>query len=137
MSADSGVPIRELRVDGGAVRMDLLCQLQADLSGIPVVRPVVRETTALGAAFLAGLAEGIWSGYDALERAWGVDKRFEPRMNDETRASERERWKRAVERSRNWVTGCGTSTAPRTGTRVDPRATAAGTLSRNRHFPIR
>jgi glycerol kinase len=104
MATATGSPVTELRVDGGAVRMDLLCQLQADLSGIPVVRPVVRETTALGAAFLAGLAEGCWDGFDALERAWGVDKRFEPDMNDASRASSRERWRRAVERSRDWET---------------------------------
>jgi glycerol kinase len=93
----------ELRVDGGAVRMDLLCQLQSDLSGIPVLRPVVRDTTALGAAFLAGLAEGVWEDIEALDIAWGVDRRFEPGMDERTRAGKRERWQRAVERSRNWA----------------------------------
>ncbi len=90
----------ELRVDGGATRMDLLCQLQADLSSIPVVRPVVRETTALGAAFLAGLAEDVWDGFASLESSWGVEKRFEPLMDRANRAAHRERWRRAVERAR-------------------------------------
>jgi glycerol kinase len=92
----------ELRVDGGATRMDLLCQMQADLAGIPVLRPVVRETTALGAAFLAGLAEDVWPGFDALENAWGLDKRFEPQVDGASRTVMRDRWRRAVERARNW-----------------------------------
>ena len=102
MGAALGSGPKELRVDGGATRMDLLCQLQADLSGIPVVRPVVRETTALGAAFLAGLAEGVWDGFASLESAWGVEKRFEPLMESANRAAHRERWRRAVERARGW-----------------------------------
>jgi glycerol kinase len=102
MSEATGTAPTELRVDGGAVRMDLLCQMQADLSGVPVLRPVVRETTALGAAFLAGLAEGVWDGFGALERAWGLDKRFEPAIDDAARSTSRERWKRAVDRSRGW-----------------------------------
>jgi glycerol kinase len=93
---------KELRVDGGATRMDLLCQMQADLSAIPVVRPLVRETTALGAAFLAGLAEGVWDGYASLEAAWGIEKRFEPVMGSANRAAHRERWRRAVERAKGW-----------------------------------
>lgn len=102
MTRAVGAPPAELRVDGGAVRMDLLCQLQADLSAIPVLRPVVGETTALGAAFLAGLAEGVWDSLDALERAWGLDRRFEPVMDPADRDSARSRWHRAVERSRDW-----------------------------------
>jgi glycerol kinase len=102
MQAASGTAPTELRVDGGAVRMDTLCRMQADIAGIPVLRPVVRETTALGAAFLAGLAEGVWDGLDALEGAWGLDRRFEPQMSAEQRASQRDRWRRAVERSRDW-----------------------------------
>jgi len=105
MAATTGSSPTELRVDGGAVRMDLLCQLQADLSAIPVIRPVVRETTALGAAFLAGLAEGMWDGLDALEASWGVEKRFEPQMDEAARTRARDTWRRAVERSRNWETG--------------------------------
>jgi glycerol kinase len=103
MAKATGSAPTELRVDGGAVRMDLLCKLQADISQIPVLRPVVRETTALGAAFLAGLAEGVWDGFDALERAWGLDRRFEPSMDAGTRAEGRDRWSRAVERSRSWA----------------------------------
>jgi glycerol kinase len=102
MERACGTPVTELRIDGGAVRMDLLCQMQADISGVPVVRPKVRETTALGAAFLAGLAEGIWDDYDALEASWGVDKRFEPAMDARERSTARTRWRRAVERSRGW-----------------------------------
>jgi glycerol kinase len=102
MSTATGSAPTELRVDGGAVRMDLLCQLQADLSGIPVLRPVVRETTALGAAFLAGLAEGVWDGFASLESAWGLDKRFEPQLDGASRTVQRDRWRRAVERARAW-----------------------------------
>lgn len=102
MASASGTTPTELRVDGGAVRMDLLCQLQADLSGIPVLRPVTQETTALGAAFLAGLAEGVWDSLDSLESAWALDKRFDPTMDTETRDASRDTWRRAVERSRNW-----------------------------------
>jgi glycerol kinase len=92
----------ELRVDGGAVRMDLLCQLQADLSAISVLRPVVQETTALGVAFLAGLAEGVWNSLADLDSAWGLDRRFEPDMDTITRSDSRTRWHRAVERARGW-----------------------------------
>ena len=101
MAKASGAVPSELRVDGGAVRMDLLCQLQADLSGIPVLRPVVRETTAMGAAFLAGLAEGVWDSLDALETSWGLDRRFEPVMKDADRTQSRERWHRAIEQTRS------------------------------------
>jgi glycerol kinase len=90
----------ELRVDGGAVRMDLLCQLQADISGIPVLRPVVRETTAMGAAFLAGLAEGVWETLDTLETSWGLDRRFEPAFEQSQRGAAREQWHLAVDRAR-------------------------------------
>jgi glycerol kinase len=99
MAAASGAAPSELRVDGGAVRMDLLCQMQADVAGIPVLRPVVRETTAMGAAFLAGLAEGVWDSFEALEMSWGLDRRFDPRMSDDERVRSRERWRDAVERS--------------------------------------
>jgi glycerol kinase len=101
MSAASGVALKELRVDGGAVRMDLLCQLQADVSHVPVLRPAVRETTALGAAFLAGLAEGVWDSFGALEATWGLDRRFDPQRD---RSRERKDWARAVERARAWAT---------------------------------
>jgi glycerol kinase len=95
MARASGAAPTELRVDGGAVRMDLLCQLQADVSQIPVLRPVVRETTAMGAAFLAGLAEGVWESFDALEASWGLDRRFDP-----GKQVSREAWADAVSRAR-------------------------------------
>ncbi len=102
MTRAVGSPPTELRVDGGAVRMDLLCQLQSDISGIPVLRPTVRETTAMGAAFLAGLSEGVWDGLEALEQAWGLDRRFQPNLDAKARSVSRDRWRRAVERSRSW-----------------------------------
>ena len=102
MRADSGVDVRELRVDGGAARNDLLMQFQADLLGIPVVRPAVTETTALGAAYLAGLAVGFWKSPEEIARHWRVERRFEPRMAAGRAAALRERWNRAVERAKNW-----------------------------------
>ncbi len=96
MQRDSGIKARELRVDGGATRNDFLCQFQADILGIPVVRPVVTETTALGAAYLAGLAVGFWKSENEIARQWQVEKRFDPKM----KKSERERlyagWQEAV-----------------------------------------
>ena len=103
MAADSGEPVRALRVDGGAAANDLLLQLQADLLGIPVERPVVAETTALGAAYLAGLAVGHWDGLDDLAANWALDRRFEPSMSEDRRRSMLHGWHRAVERSRGWV----------------------------------
>jgi glycerol kinase len=100
MEADSGEAIAELRVDGGAAVNNFLMQFQADILGKPVVRPVDVETTALGAAYLAGIAEGIWSGADEVESFWRVERRFEPRMSDSDRASRMEAWHDAVRRSR-------------------------------------
>ena len=105
MASDSGIALRELRVDGGASRNNLLMQMQADFLGVPVVRPVVTETTALGAAYLAGLATGFWSGADALTQQWAVDRRFEPRMPAQARSAKRERWHQAVARARDWAQG--------------------------------
>jgi glycerol kinase len=103
MEADSGGPLDRLRVDGGAAVNDELLQFQADLLGVPVERPVVTETTALGAAFLAGLATGVWSGLDEIAATWELDRRFEPRMP----AAERQRllrgWRAAVARSLGWA----------------------------------
>lgn len=103
VNADSGVPLEELKVDGGMVANDLLMQFQADIIGVPVVRPVVAETTALGAAYAAGLAVGYWDGLDDLRANWQEDRRWEPRMEE----SERERlirnWKKAVQKSLDWV----------------------------------
>ena len=103
MTADSGIALRELRVDGGASRNDLLMQMQADFSGVPVVRPKVTETTALGAAYLAGLATGFWGGADELAEQWQIDRRFEPAMGDAERLAKRSRWRQAVRRAKGWV----------------------------------
>ncbi len=103
MVADSGIALRELRVDGGASRNDLLMQMQADFLGVPVVRPRVTETTALGAAYLAGLATGFWSDADELTAQWAVDRRFEPVLGADARAAKRSRWRQAVERAKGWV----------------------------------
>jgi glycerol kinase len=102
MEADAGEPLRELRVDGGAVVMDVLCQFQADLLGIPVRRPRQTETTALGAAFLAGLGAGLWKDAD-LEDLWKLEREFEPKMSRDQADSLQAEWRRAVERSRNWA----------------------------------
>ena len=102
MEADSGAPIRELRVDGGAARNDLLLQFQADLLQIPVMRPVVTETTALGAALLAGLGAGIFASAAEMEKLWRPAARFEPGMATEEVARRRRRWRAALERAREW-----------------------------------
>ena len=101
MEADTGTKLNELRVDGGAAVMDVLCQLQADLLGIPVRRPRQTETTALGAAFLAGLGAGVWSDSD-LAGLWKLDREFEPRVSRDEAHAMQWRWRRAVERSRSW-----------------------------------
>lgn len=104
MAADSGVPPTELRVDGGAAVNDLLCQFQADILGVPVARPAFTETTGMGAAYLAGIAEGLWSGTNDVSARWKLDRLFEPTMSEDERNSRYEQWKRAVERSRAWAT---------------------------------
>jgi glycerol kinase len=103
MAADSGVATEELRVDGGAAAMDLLCQFQADLLGVPVLRPKVAETTALGAGFLAGLGAGVWSSTDELADVWQLDRRFEPALSAAERDARQARWRQALERSRGWA----------------------------------
>jgi glycerol kinase len=100
---DRVAPLRALRVDGGAAVNDLLMQFQADVLGVPVVRPRVTETTALGAAYLAGLAVGFWPGPDALRAERKSDVRFEPKMGADERAERRARWQKAVERAREWT----------------------------------
>lgn len=100
---DCGGAVTELRVDGGAARNDLLMQMQADALGIAVVRPAVTETTALGAAYLAGLAVGFWSGPDQIASMWAVDRVFEPSWSQDRRQARLAQWKRAVERSRHWA----------------------------------
>jgi glycerol kinase len=103
MQKDSGMRLHELRVDGGASRNDLLMQFQADVLGVPVVRPVVTETTALGAAYLAGLEVGFWSSQQEIASQWKMDRRFEPRMPEDERLTRIAKWHRAIERSRAWV----------------------------------
>ena len=103
MKADSGVALARLKVDGGAVVNDFLMQLQADILGVPVVRPTVGETTALGAAYAAGLAAGVWEGLDALRQNWGVDRVFVPQWDEARREAGYQGWLRAVERARGWL----------------------------------
>src|SRR5690349_21453641 len=103
MSADSGVHVTTLRVDGGSVVNNLLMQFQADILGVPVQRPQVAETTALGAAYLAGLATGFWSSQQELSEHWQVDRTFEPQMKQDQREQLYAGWKRAVERSLHWA----------------------------------
>ena len=103
MTRDSGVEIVELRTDGGMVVNELLMQFQADILGVPVVRPKVIETTALGAAYAAGLAVGYWQSTDEITANWGVDKRWLPAMAEERRAALYAKWNKAVARSRGWV----------------------------------
>ncbi len=101
--SETGTPLGALRVDGGAAVNDLLMQFQADILGVPVVRPRVTETTALGAAYLAGLAVGFWAGPDELRAKRKGDVRFEPKMDGTKRAELRARWHRGVERSKSWT----------------------------------
>jgi glycerol kinase len=103
MEKDSGIPIKELRVDGGMVANELLMQFQADQLGVPVVRPRVTETTALGAAYAAGLAVGYWANRTELVRNWGVERRWQPAMAEQERATLFAAWHKAVQRSFDWV----------------------------------
>jgi glycerol kinase len=104
MQADAGTRVAELRVDGGAARNDLLMQFQSDLIGAPVVRPQITETTALGAAYLAGLAVGFWKSGDEIASQWRADRRFEPMMAAAKARALRERWTEALDRARKWQT---------------------------------
>jgi glycerol kinase len=103
VNADSGVPLTELKVDGGATANNLLLQFQADILGVPVVRPVVAETTALGAAYAAGLAVGFWSGLGELRSNWQEDARWEPDMEEAERERLLRNWKKAVTKTLDWV----------------------------------
>ena len=103
MTRDSGVEIVELRSDGGMVVNELLMQFQADILGVPVVRPKVIETTALGAAYAAGLAVGYWQSTADITANWGIDKRWTPAMTVDRRAALFAKWNKAVERCRNWI----------------------------------
>ena len=103
MRADSGVELTELKVDGGMVANELLMQFQADILDKPVIRPKVSETTALGAAYAAGLATGVWEDLDSLRANWAEDRRWLPQMGEERRAELLARWKQAVQRTFDWV----------------------------------
>mgnify|MGYP000860878378 CR=1 FL=1 len=102
-AADAGVDLTELKVDGGMVANDALMQFQADVLGVPVVRPVVAETTALGAAYAAGLAVGFWTGLDDLSANWQEDRRWEPSMDVAERDRQLRLWHKAVTKSMDWV----------------------------------
>ena len=102
MESDSGVPLQELRVDGGAARNNLLMQMQADFLGVPVTRPVNAESTALGASYLAGLAVGYWPDEQSIAGQWAIDRRFTPQIDVQERRARQDGWRGAVERARNW-----------------------------------
>ena len=99
MQADAGVPVRALKVDGGASANNLLMQFQADVLGCEIVRPALVETTALGAALLAGIAAGVWKDTSDAARAWKEERRFEPQMSAAAVEEHKQRWKAAVERA--------------------------------------
>jgi len=105
MAADADVAVRELRVDGGAAANDFLCQFQADVMDVAVLRPAVIETTSLGAAYLAGLGAGLWSSLDDLAGRWTLERRFAPALGGPARQAQVETWRRAVERARGWASG--------------------------------
>lgn len=102
MEKDAGLTLKELRVDGGASKNNLLLQMQADILGVPVVRPQIVETTALGAAYLGGLAAGLWSSTDAISKLWQEDRRFQPQWSIQERQVKRARWRQALERAKSW-----------------------------------
>ncbi len=103
MNADSGVDLESLKVDGGMVGNETLMQFQADCLGVPVIRPKVPETTALGAAYAAGLATGFWANEDDLRKNWIEDKRWEPTMDEDKREELYRYWKKAVTKSFDWT----------------------------------
>ena len=102
MEKDAGLTLTELRVDGGASKNNLLLQMQANILGVPVIRPKIVETTALGAAYLGGLAIGLWSSTREIAALWQEDRRFEPEWSDTERSVKRARWRQAVERAKSW-----------------------------------
>lgn len=103
MEADSGIKLAALKVDGGAVANNMLMQFQADILDVPVDRPQVIETTALGAAYLAGLAVGVWHSKDELKDSWKLQNRFEPQMDPKQAASYYKGWRKAVKHAMNWL----------------------------------
>jgi glycerol kinase len=102
METDSGVPVQELRVDGGAARNNLLMQMQADLLSVPVTRPSNPETTVLGATYLAGLAVGYWPDQETIAKQWQMDRQFKPNMSAGQRKERQQKWAQALERARHW-----------------------------------
>jgi glycerol kinase len=103
MNADSGIDIKELRVDGGATVNNTLMQFQSDLLEVPVIRPKITETTALGAAYLAGLAVGYWNDIEEIRKQWQVDEKFEPKMDPDKVKELTKGWKRAVKAAIAWA----------------------------------
>jgi glycerol kinase len=103
MNRDSGVKLSKLKVDGGMVANELLMQFQSDILNVDVVRPVVAETTALGAAYAAGMAVGFWSDVEELRRNWAEDKTFHPAMESSVREKYYREWQKAVDRTFNWM----------------------------------
>lgn len=103
MEADAGIKLSELRADGGATANNLLMQIQADLLNVPVLRPKIQETTALGAAYLAGLAVGFWRDTEEIAQQWQVDRRFDPAADQSRMKGERERWQQAVSHAKGWA----------------------------------
>ena len=103
MIMDSNIPLTEIRVDGGITKNQLCMQLQADISGINVVRPTILETTALGAAYFAGLATGVWKNTEELSKLWKKDRVWAPMISESARVNGYKNWKKAVERTFNWV----------------------------------
>ena len=103
MEQDTGEKLRELRVDGGASANNFLMQFQADIMGCTIRRPMIRETTALGAAYLAGLATGVWKDLEDIRSQWTLDRLYQPEMEEETRAKLLAGWSKAVERASGWA----------------------------------
>ena len=103
MEIDSGVSLKTLKVDGGMVKNELLMQFQADILNVPVVRPIIAETTALGAAYAAGLAVGFWKSTDELKLNWKKDKEWLPAMNEEDRSYQYKHWKKAISKTFDWT----------------------------------
>jgi glycerol kinase len=103
MERDSGIPLKEVRVDGGAVGNSFLMQFQADILGVPIIVPLITETTSLGAASLAGLAVGFWQSREELGARWRMQRRYEPRLSREERERLHGRWLKAVARAKDWA----------------------------------
>lgn len=103
MASDTGQSLSALRIDGGASANNFLCQFQADLLGLPVTRPQVIETTAMGAAFLAGLATGVWRDQEQIQTLWQEDRTFTPQLERNVADARLAEWSRAVERAKGWI----------------------------------